>query len=54
MNATLTTKDAALSNPRIHSESLSSGQPVHLQAPIDIVPVRVDPTISGHLPHFVR
>jgi hypothetical protein len=23
-------------------------------APIDIAPVRVDPTISGHIPHFVR
>jgi hypothetical protein len=24
------------------------------RAPIDIVSVRVDPTISGHIPHFVR
>jgi hypothetical protein len=30
------------------------GPPVHLQAPIDIVSVRVDRTISDHIPHFVR
>ena len=54
MHTTLTTKRCRTVQSENSSDSLGSGQRAHLQAHIDIVSVRVDPTISGHIPHFVR